>query len=95
MTQAGSTRRLQLNELEELRNEAYENARIYRAKTKVFHDKHSNRKTFEPNQKVWLFNAKLWLFSGKLRSRWDGPFIVTQVFLHGAVEIKIQAMGHF
>jgi len=45
-------------------------------------------KTFEPNQKVWLFNAKLRLFPGKLRSRWDGPFIVTQVFLHGVVEIK-------
>ena len=84
MAQAGSTRKLQLNELEELRNKAYEIAHIYKAKTKAFYDKHINRKTFEPNQKVWLFNAKLRLFPGKLRSRWDGPFIVTQVFSHGA-----------
>ena len=34
-----SNRRLQLNELDELRNEAYENAKIYKAKTKTFHDK--------------------------------------------------------
>ena len=28
------------------------------------------------------------LFSEKLRSRWDGPYVVTQVFSHGAIEIK-------
>ena len=39
MKQAGSNRRLQLNELDELRNEAYENAKIYKAKTKAFHSK--------------------------------------------------------
>ena len=31
-------RLLQLNELEELRNKAYDNARIYRDKTKKWHD---------------------------------------------------------
>ncbi|XP_068317077.1 uncharacterized protein [Pyrus communis] len=36
---AGIHRKLQLNELEEIRNEAYENALIYKEKTKVFHDK--------------------------------------------------------
>jgi len=52
MKQAGSNRRLQLNELEELRNEAYENAKIYKVKTKAFYDKTISRKSFEPNQKV-------------------------------------------
>ncbi|CAN6554941.1 unnamed protein product [Malus baccata var. baccata] len=36
---AGSHRKLQLNELDEIRHEAYENASIYKEKTKVFHDK--------------------------------------------------------
>ena len=49
MAQARSPCRFQLNELEELRNEIYENARIYKAKTKVFQNKHINRKIFEPN----------------------------------------------
>jgi len=69
-----------LNELDELLNEAYENAKIYKAKTKAFHDKMIFRKSLEPNQKVWLFNSKLKLFPGKLRSRWNGPFVVQQVF---------------
>ncbi|XP_058213682.1 uncharacterized protein LOC131325434 [Rhododendron vialii] len=88
MDAAGSTRKLQLNELDEIRNDAYESSKIYKARTKAFHDKHINRKSFEPNQKVWLFNSKLRLFPGKLRSRWDGPFIVVQVFPHSAVEVR-------
>ena len=87
LADAGSHRKLQISELEEIRNDAYENARIYKNRTKAFHDKHINRKSFEPNQKVWLFNSKLRFFPGKLRSRWDGPFVVNQVFPHGAVEI--------
>ena len=55
---------------------------------RAFHDKHINRKTFEPNQKVWLFNDKLRLLPGKHHYRWNGSFIITQVFPHGAVEIK-------
>ena len=28
------------------------------------------------------------MFPGKLKSKWTGPFIVTQVFPHGAVELE-------
>jgi hypothetical protein len=88
MKEAGSHRKLQLTELEELRNYAYETARIYKEKTKAFHDRHILPKSFVPEQKVWLFNSKLRLFPGKLRSRWDGPFIVTSVSPHGAVKLQ-------
>ena len=40
-----------------------------------------------------LFNSHLKLIAGKLRSRWDGPFVITNVFSHGAVEIKDEATG--
>ena len=53
----GEKRILQLNELEEFRNEAYENAKIYKEKTKAWHDKHIVRKVFEPGQQVLLFNS--------------------------------------
>ncbi|KAL4271126.1 hypothetical protein GQ457_13G016890 [Hibiscus cannabinus] len=46
------------------------------------------KKQFEVGQKMLLYNSRLKLMSGKLRSRWIGPFVVTIVFLHGAVEIK-------
>jgi hypothetical protein len=74
--------------LEELRNDAYDSSKIYKEKTKAFHDRHIRLKTFEPDQKVWLFNSKLRLFPGKLRSRWDGPFTVISVSPHGAVELR-------
>ena len=46
------------------------------------------RKEFSVGKKVLLFHSKLKLFPGKLRSRWVGPFIVTNIFRHGAVEIR-------
>ena len=43
---AGEKCILQLSELEEFRNEAYENVKIYKEKTKALHDKHIARKEF-------------------------------------------------
>ncbi|KAM1376159.1 hypothetical protein ACFX2F_037929 [Malus domestica] len=85
---AGMNRKLQLNELEEIRNEAYENARIYKEKTKAFHGKMIWVKTFSIGQKVLLFNSRLRLFPGKLRSKWIRPFVVTNVFPYAAVQVK-------
>ncbi|KAH9791563.1 hypothetical protein KPL71_003800 [Citrus sinensis] len=68
MQQASSERRLQLAELEEIRNNAYENAKIYKQRMKVFHDKHIMRKSFTPSQKVLLFNSRLHLFPGMDRN---------------------------
>ncbi|XP_058222970.1 uncharacterized protein LOC131332691 [Rhododendron vialii] len=44
--QAGAHRKLQLCELEEIRNDAYESTRIYKAKVKAYHDRNIQRKTF-------------------------------------------------
>ncbi|KAM1127929.1 hypothetical protein ACFX2B_037431 [Malus domestica] len=65
---AGLHRKLQLCELEEIRNEAYENARIYKEKTKAFHDKMIRAKTFYMGQKVLLFNSRLRLFPVQIKS---------------------------
>ncbi|XP_024195895.1 uncharacterized protein LOC112199067 [Rosa chinensis] len=88
MNAAGEQRALQLNGMEEIRNESYENAKIYKERIKRFHDKVIRQKTFKLNQKVLLYNSRLRLFPGKLKSRWMGPFLVTKVFPHGAIEIK-------
>nr|XP_027068970.1 uncharacterized protein LOC113694266 [Coffea arabica] len=88
LEEAGAQRKLDLQELEEIRNEAYENASIYKEKSRAFHDQQISRKTFEVGQKVLLYQSRLKLFPGKLRSRWIGPFIVTHVFPYGAVEIR-------
>lgn len=88
MDESGEHKKLQLQELEEIRNDAYENAMIYKEKTKAFHDRMISRKEFNVGQKVLLYHSRLRLFPGKLRSRWIGPFVVTNVFSHGAVEIQ-------
>ena len=94
-TLAGEKRLLQLSELDELRNEAYENARIYKEKTKAWHDKHITRKEFTAGQQVLLFNSRLKLFPGKLRCRWSEPFTVTKVFSHGEAEVSHPKKGTF
>ncbi|XP_050387222.1 uncharacterized protein LOC126803458 [Argentina anserina] len=84
----GEERKLELCELEELRIDAYENAKIYKEKTKAFHDQRIKTKHLELGKLVLLFNSKLKLFSGKLRSRWIGQFKLVEVFSHGTVTLK-------
>ena len=85
---SGEKRKLDLCELEEIREEAYESAKLFKEKTKVLHDRNLVKKSFVPKQKVLLYNSRLKLFPGKLRSRWSGPFKVVEVFPHGAIAIK-------
>ena len=73
---AKEKRLLQMNEFEELRNEAYDNARIYKEKTKGWHDRKILRREFKVGEQVFLYNFRLKLFLGKLKSRWSGPYIV-------------------
>ena len=79
---------LEFQELEDIINETFFNPCIYKDKTKAFQDKYLSRKTFEIGQKVLLYDSRLKWFSRKLRSQCIGPFIVTNVYDHGAIEIK-------
>ena len=87
-------RSLQLNKLEELRLNAYENTRIYKEKIKLWHDRHILAKSFEPRQQVLLFNSRLKLFPGKLKSRWTGPYSIVKTYPHGTVEIRNEQNGN-
>ena len=82
---------MQLSELDEIRLEAYENSKFYKEKTKKFHDSLIAKKDFVVGHKVLLYNSRLGLISGKLRSKWIGPFLVTNVFPYGTVEIKSES----
>ncbi|RDX74717.1 hypothetical protein CR513_45491, partial [Mucuna pruriens] len=92
--QAGEQRKFQLQELDELRLEAYENSRIYKQKVKNFHDQKILRKDFHVGQKVLLFNSRLKLITGKLHSRWDGPFVITNIFPNGSVQVQDEQSGN-
>ena len=92
---AEKKRMLQLHELDELRQNAYDSQRIYKKKTKAWHDKNLMHNELKPRQQVLLFNSQLKLFPGKLRSRWSGPFVITQVFPYSSVELMHLERGPF
>jgi dTDP-4-amino-4,6-dideoxygalactose transaminase len=65
--EAGEKRKMQLSELEEWREKAYHNAKIYKDRTKRWHDKRLKKKEFKLGDKVLLFNSRVQLFGhGKL-----------------------------
>nr|GEY40109.1 reverse transcriptase domain-containing protein [Tanacetum cinerariifolium] len=84
---AGDHRKVQINELNELRDQAYENSLIYKEKTKRLHDSKIKIRVFKIGDRVLLFNSGLKIFSRKLKSRWSGPFTISQVYPYGTVEL--------
>ncbi|GJZ57157.1 reverse transcriptase domain-containing protein [Tanacetum coccineum] len=85
---AGDHRKLQLNELNELLDQAYENSLIYKEWTKKLHDSKIKNHIFNVGDRVLLFNSRLKIFSGKLKTRWSGPFTITKVFPYGTIELS-------
>ncbi|GKB59537.1 reverse transcriptase domain-containing protein, partial [Tanacetum coccineum] len=74
---AGDHRKLQLNEHNELRDQAY------KEKTKKLHDSKIKNCIFNVGDRVLLFNSRLKIFSGKLKTRWSRPFTITKAFPYG------------
>nr|GEV29106.1 reverse transcriptase domain-containing protein [Tanacetum cinerariifolium] len=85
---AGDHRKLQLNKLNELRDQAYKNSLIYKERTKKLHDFKIKNRIFNVGDQVLLFNSRLKKFSGKLKTRWLGPFTIAQVFPYGTVKLS-------
>nr|GEV59581.1 reverse transcriptase domain-containing protein [Tanacetum cinerariifolium] len=85
---AGDQRKVQINELNKLHDQAYENSLIYKEKTKRLHDSKIKNRVFNIGDRVLLFNSHLKIFSGKLKSCWSGPFTMSQVYPYGTVELS-------
>nr|GEY99138.1 reverse transcriptase domain-containing protein [Tanacetum cinerariifolium] len=65
----GDHRKLQLNELSELRDQDYENSLIFKERTKKLHDAKIRNRIFNVGDQVLLFNSRLKIFLRKLKSR--------------------------
>nr|GEY83286.1 reverse transcriptase domain-containing protein [Tanacetum cinerariifolium] len=65
----GDHRKLQLNELNELRDQAYENSLIYK----------NGLRSFMMTRSKTAFSI-LKIFSGKLKSRWSGPLTIAEIY---------------
>nr|GFB04574.1 reverse transcriptase domain-containing protein [Tanacetum cinerariifolium] len=84
---AGDHRKLQLNELSELRDQAYKNSFIYKERTKKLHDDKIKNRIFNVGDQVLLFNSRLKIFSSKIKSRWSGPFTISEIYPYGTAKL--------
>nr|GEX53528.1 reverse transcriptase domain-containing protein [Tanacetum cinerariifolium] len=84
---AGDHRKLQLNELSELHDQAYENSPIYKERTKKLHDAKIKNRIFNVGDQVLLYNSRLKIFLGKLKSRWSGPFTISEIYPYGTAKL--------
>ncbi|XP_057734282.1 uncharacterized protein LOC130949634 [Arachis stenosperma] len=85
---AGAEKKLQLQELENLRLEAYENSRIYKEKMKAVHDQNIKKREFQLGDFVLLYKSRLRLMPGKLRSKWEGPYRVEKAEPYGVYHLS-------
>ena len=86
---AGIKRQIQLAELDEWREKAYQSSKLYKECMKCWHDKRIKIKQFKAGDKVLLFNSRIRLFGhGKLRSKWEGPYLVLDAANHGMVTLQ-------
>ena len=78
LIRAGAKRCLDLNEKEELRNDAYINSKVAKQRMKRWHDQLISNKEFQKGQRVLLYDSRLHIFPGKLKSRWIGLSLFTK-----------------
>ena len=85
----GIKRKMQVSELDEWSEKAYHNSKIYKERTKRWHDKRIKKKEFALGDKVLIFNSRVKLFGhGKFWSKWEGPFKVISTSSHGVVTLQ-------
>ncbi|XP_075078346.1 uncharacterized protein LOC142164307 [Nicotiana tabacum] len=84
---AGTSRVIELHELDEFRYHAFERTRLYKDIINMIHGRNIIERNFKHGDTVLLYNSRLRLFPCKLKSRWSGPFRVVEIQPTVAVEI--------
>uniref|UniRef100_A0A8I6XHE7 Uncharacterized protein n=1 Tax=Hordeum vulgare subsp. vulgare TaxID=112509 RepID=A0A8I6XHE7_HORVV len=85
---AGEKRLFDINSLDEWRTQAYENPKLFKEKVKRWHDKRIQMREFKVGEYVLLYNSRLRIFAGKLLSKWEGTYIIKEVYLSRAIKIN-------
>ena len=77
-----------ISSLDEWRTQAYENVRLFKEKVKRWHDKTIQKREFKVGKYVLLYNSHFRFFAGKLLSKWEGPYVIEDVYRSGAIKIN-------
>ena len=85
---AGEKRLFDISSLDEWRTQAYENAKLFKEKVKRWHDKRIQKHEFNVGDYVLLYNSRLRFFVGKLLSKWEGPYVIKEVYRSSTIKIN-------
>ena len=69
-------------------HQAYENAKLFKEKVKIWHDKRIQKREFNVGDYVLLLNSRLRFFAGKLLSKWEGPYVIEEVYCSDVIKIN-------
>lgn len=88
LTEAQKQRIAQLNELDDIRQEAFQQTDLVQQQRATWHDKFIKKKEFALGDWALLFDSRFKNFQVKLTTRWLGPYEVVSVSENGAIKIK-------
>ena len=57
-------------------------------KSKKWHDKRILKREFNVGDKVLLYRSHFRFSPGKLLSKWEGPYLIEEVYRSGAIKIN-------
>lgn len=69
---------------------AYESFALYKEKMKRWKELSILKREFSVGDSVMLYNSRMSLFPKKLKSKWSGPFKVTEVLTNSVTEVDNQ-----
>ena len=84
---AGEKRLFDISSLDKWRTQAYENAKLFKEKVKSWHHKIIQKREFKVGEYVLLYNSHFRFFTGKLLCKWEGPYIIEEVYRSGAIKL--------
>ena len=85
---SGENKLFDINSLDEWRTQDYENAKLFKEKVKTWHDKRIQKREFKVGEYVLLYNSRFRFFAGKLLSKWEGPYVIEEVYRSGTIKIN-------
>ena len=88
LTEAQQQRIMELNQLDEKRQQAIEQTTLVQQQRMKWHDRYIKTKTFQKGDWALLFDSKFRDFKAKFTTHWLGPYEIEEIFDNGAVRIK-------
>jgi hypothetical protein len=81
-------RLLQLNELDEMRQEALQRTTLIQEQRTKWHEKYLKKKKFQQGDWALLYDSRFKNFKGKLTTRWMGPYEIDTFHDNGSIMIN-------